>query len=124
MTEAAELKPAHKVLEVGTGSGYAAAVASRLARTVHTIERHGHLAKVAADRLSALGYTNCIVHTADGTRGLPDEAPFDAILVAAGGPTLPEPLKKQLAIGGRLVMTVARRRHMSDSSSRTPTESI
>lgn len=106
MTEAAELKSTDRVLEVGTGSGYAAAVASRLARTVHTIERHADLARVAADRLSALGYTNCCVHTADGTRGLPEEAPFDAILVAAGGPTVPEPLKRQLAIGGRLVIPI------------------
>lgn len=106
MTEAAELNPADKVLEIGTGSGYATAVASRLARTVHTIERHGDLASVAADHLSSLGYTNCVVHTADGTRGLPEEAPFDAILVAAGGPAIPEPLKQQLAIGGRLVIPV------------------
>jgi protein-L-isoaspartate O-methyltransferase len=70
MTEAAELKPTDKVLEVGTGSGYAAAIASRLAKTVHTIERHGALARIAAQRLSALGCANCIVHTGDGTRGL------------------------------------------------------
>ncbi|OSI78649.1 protein-L-isoaspartate O-methyltransferase [Bradyrhizobium canariense] len=106
MIEAAELQPADKLLEVGTGSGYAAAVASRLVGTVHTIERHGDLAKVAADRLSTLGYTNCIVHTSDGTGGLPEEAPFDAILVAAGGPAIPEPLKRQLAIGGRLVIPI------------------
>ncbi|MCA1411743.1 protein-L-isoaspartate(D-aspartate) O-methyltransferase [Bradyrhizobium sp. NBAIM20] len=106
MSEAAELKPADKVLEVGTGSGYAAAVASRLAGTVHTVERHGHLARIAAKRLAALGYDNCIVHTGDGTRGLPQEAPFDAILVAAGGPTVPDVLKAQLAVGGRLVMPV------------------
>ena len=106
MTEAAELKPADKVLEVGTGSGYAAAVASQLVAIVHTIERHGSLARTAADRLAALGYTNCIVHTGDGTRGLPAEAPFDAILVAAGGPSVPDALKQQLAIGGRLVIPV------------------
>ncbi|WP_430648590.1 protein-L-isoaspartate(D-aspartate) O-methyltransferase [Bradyrhizobium guangdongense] len=106
MSEADELKPADKVLEVGTGSGYAAAVASRLAGTVHTVERHGHLARIAAKRLAALGYDNCIVHTGDGTRGLPQEAPFDAILVAAGGPTVPDVLKAQLAVGGRLVMPV------------------
>lgn len=85
MLDAAELKPTDKVLEVGTGSGYAAAVASRLARTIHTIERHGSLARIAAERLEMLGYTNCMVHTGDGTRGLANEAPFDAILVAAGG---------------------------------------
>jgi hypothetical protein len=95
-----------KVLEVGTGSDYAAAIASRLADVVHTVERHDALAKVAAQRLAKLGYLNCIVHTADGTRGLPDEAPFDAILVAAGGPSVPDALKEQLAIGGRLVIPV------------------
>lgn len=73
MTEAAELKPTDKVLEVGTGSGYAAAIASRLAETVHTIERHGALARSAAQRLSALGCANCIVHTGEGTRGLAHE---------------------------------------------------
>jgi protein-L-isoaspartate(D-aspartate) O-methyltransferase len=106
MIEAAELKPTDKMLEVGTGSGYAAAVASRLAEIVHTIERHGSLARTAADRLAALGYANCVVHTGDGTRGLPDEAPFDAILVTAGGPSVPETLKRQLAVGGRLIIPV------------------
>ncbi|NOJ50883.1 protein-L-isoaspartate(D-aspartate) O-methyltransferase [Bradyrhizobium archetypum] len=106
MTEAAELQPTDKVLEVGTGSGYAAAIAAQLAASVHTIERHDALAKIAARRLAALGYRNCVVHTGDGTRGLPDEAPFDAILVAAGGPTVPHALKQQLAIGGRLVIPV------------------
>ncbi|MCK1477003.1 protein-L-isoaspartate(D-aspartate) O-methyltransferase [Bradyrhizobium sp. 197] len=106
MTEAAELKRTDKVLEVGTGSGYAAAVASRLAGTVQTIERHGPLARTAQERLAALGYANCTVHTGDGTRGLPDEAPFDAILVTAGGPSVPDALKRQLAVGGRLVIPV------------------
>ncbi|WP_065752753.1 protein-L-isoaspartate(D-aspartate) O-methyltransferase [Bradyrhizobium paxllaeri] len=106
MSEAAELNPADKVLEVGTGSGYAAAVASRLAGAVHTIERHGDLARVATQRLAAIGYDNCVVHTGDGTRGLPEEAPFDAILVAAGGPTIPDALKEQLAVGGRLIIPV------------------
>jgi protein-L-isoaspartate(D-aspartate) O-methyltransferase len=106
MSEAAALKPADKVLEVGTGSGYAAAVASRLAESVHTIERHGDLARIAAQRLAAQGYDNCVVHIGDGTRGLPEEAPFDAILVAAGGPTVPDALKAQLAVGGRLVIPV------------------
>jgi protein-L-isoaspartate(D-aspartate) O-methyltransferase len=106
MTEAAELKPTDKVLEVGTGSGYGAAVACQLAEVVHTIERHASLARAAAERLDALGYANCIVHTGDGTRGLPDEAPFDAILVTAGGPSVPAALKRQLAVGGRLVIPV------------------
>lgn len=106
MSEAAELKPADKVLEVGTGSGYAAAVVSRLAGAVHTVERHGDLARIAAQRLAAQGYDNCTVHAGDGSRGLPEEAPFDAILVAAGGPTVPDALKAQLAVGGRLVIPV------------------
>jgi protein-L-isoaspartate(D-aspartate) O-methyltransferase len=106
MIEAAELKPADKVLEVGTGSGYAAAIASELVKIVHSIERHDSLARTAADRLAALGYRNCTVHTGDGTRGLPDEAPFDAILIAAGGPSVPDALKRQLAVGGRLVIPV------------------
>lgn len=111
MTEAAELKPPDKVLEVGTGSGYAAAVASRLAKTVHTIEQHEDLVRIAAGRLAALGYDNCIVHTGDGTRGSPEAAPFDAILVAAGGPIVPDSLKRQLSIGGRLVIPVGDSEH-------------
>ncbi|MET4278522.1 protein-L-isoaspartate(D-aspartate) O-methyltransferase [Bradyrhizobium sp. F1.2.2] len=106
MAEAAELKPEHKLLEIGTGSGYAAAVASRLVRTVHTVERHTDLAKIAAERLTAVGYDNCVVHNGDGSGGLPEEAPFDAILVAAGSPTVPDALKGQLAVGGRLVIPI------------------
>jgi protein-L-isoaspartate(D-aspartate) O-methyltransferase len=109
MTEAAELKSTDIVLEVGTGSGYAAAVASRLARTVHTIERHETLAAMAARKLAILGYKNIAVHLGDGTRGLPDVAPFDAIVVAASGPAVPETLKSQLAVGGRLVIPVGER---------------
>jgi protein-L-isoaspartate(D-aspartate) O-methyltransferase len=106
MIEAAGLAPTDKVLEVGTGSGYAAAIAAELAGTVHTIERHPALARAAAERMAALGYTNCIVHTGDGTRGLAEQAPFDAILVSAGAPSVPDELKRQLAIGGRLVIPV------------------
>jgi protein-L-isoaspartate(D-aspartate) O-methyltransferase len=109
MTEAAELKSTDIVLEVGTGSGYAAAIASRLARTVHTIERHEALATIAARKLAILGYKNIAVHLGDGTRGLPNEAPFDAIVVAASGPAVPETLKSQLAVGGRLVIPVGER---------------
>jgi len=94
MTEAAELKSGDRVLEVGAGSGYAAAVASRIARTVHTIERHPDLAATARARLAALGYANVTVHSGDGTRGLIEHAPFDAILVAAGGPSVPDPADK------------------------------
>ena len=104
MTAAAELRPTDRVLEIGTGSGYAAAVLSRLAHWVHTIERIDALATLARQRLAALGYDNVTVHTGDGTLGLPSEAPFDGIVVTAGGLRLPPPLAEQLAIGGRLVI--------------------
>src|SRR3990170_3231747 len=100
MIELLELKPGDKVLEVGAGSGYAAAVLSRIAREVYAIERHEELATQAPERLKALGYTNAEIIFGDGTRGLPTQAPFDAILVSAGGPRVPEALKRQLAIGG------------------------
>src|SRR4051795_6888617 len=106
MLEAAEVRPGDRVLEVGTGSGYAAAIASRLAREVHTIERHASLAAMARRRLANGGYDNVTVHTGDGTRGFTGDEPYDAILVAAGGPQVPDALKKQLAIGGRLVIPV------------------
>ena len=106
MTEALELKGGEDVLEIGTGSGYAAAVLSRIARNVYTVERIGQLAEKAAAVLSKLGYANVHVLHADGTRGWPDHAPYDAIVVAAGGPEVPESLKAQLKIGGRLVIPV------------------
>lgn len=106
MIEAADIEPLDRVLEIGTGSGYAAAVLSLLAAKVFTIERHERLADEAARRLSDGGYGNVEVRTGDGTRGWPEEAPFDAILVAAGGPAVPETLKRQLTIGGRLVIPV------------------
>jgi len=106
MLAAAELGPADRLLEVGTGSGYAAAVASRIVAAVNTIERHASLADGARRRLARLGYDNVTVHVGDGSRGLPGGPMFDAILVAAGGPEIPEALKAQLAIGGRLVMPV------------------
>ena len=106
MLELAELKPGDKVLEVGAGSGYAAAVMSRMANKVFAIERHEELAKLAAKRLKRLGYANAEIIVADGTKGLPEEAPFQAIIVSAGGPAVPEALKRQLAIGGRLVIPV------------------
>lgn len=108
MIEAAELEPADRVLEIGTGSGYAAAVLSRVARQVFTIERHGVLAEIAKRRLDALGYRNVEVRTGDGTKGWPEEGPFDAIIVTAGGPAAPAALKEQLDIGGRLIIPVGR----------------
>ena len=106
MLEAARIGPQDKVLDVGTGSGYAAAVASRIATKVYTIERHASLADVASERFARLGYGNIEVRIGDGSKGWPDAAPFDAILVAAGGPEVAEPLKQQLAVGGRLVIPV------------------
>jgi erythromycin esterase-like protein/protein-L-isoaspartate O-methyltransferase len=106
MIEAAEVKPEDRVLEIGAGSGYAAAVLARIAGRVHAIERHPSLAQAARRRLRKLGYDTVELRVGDGTLGWPEAAPFDAILVAAGGPAVPEALKRQLAIGGRLVMPV------------------
>ena len=106
MIEAADVAPGDRVLEVGAGSGYAAAVMSRIAGEVFAIERHPSLAESAQRRLLELGYDNVAVIAGDGSGGLPDKAPFDAILVAAGGDKVPEPLKRQLAVGGRLVVPV------------------
>jgi len=106
MTEALQLKPQDRVLEVGTGSGYAAAVLAKVACEVYTIERHGELAEQAARRLREQGYDNVHVLHGDGTLGWPERAPYDAIVVAAGGPDVPRPLLDQLAIGGRLVIPV------------------
>jgi protein-L-isoaspartate(D-aspartate) O-methyltransferase len=106
MTEAAEVKPGERVLEVGAGSGYAAAVMSRIAARVHAVERHAVLADDARRRLGRLGYDNIELRVGDGTLGWPEAAPFDAILVAAGGPEVPPALREQLAIGGRLVVPV------------------
>ena len=106
MTAALELRPQDRALEVGTGSGYAAAVLAEIAQEVYTIERHKILADTARRKLSELGYSNIRVLHGDGTLGWPEHAPFDAIVVAAGGPVVPENLKQQLAIGGRLVIPV------------------
>ena len=106
MIEAAGIKRGDKVLEVGAGSGYAAAVMSRIAGEVVGIERQHDLVEVASERLHRLGYDNVRIVEGDGTRGLPDEAPFDAILAAASGSHVPKPLVDQLSPGGRLVMPV------------------
>ncbi len=106
MTAALALEPDDRVLEVGTGSGYAAAVLAQICKEVYTIERHRILAETARARLQQLGYDNIKVLHGDGTLGWPEYAPFDAIVVAAGGPDVPEPLKQQLAVGGRMVIPV------------------
>ena len=104
MSQAMQLRPGDTVLEIGTGSGYAAAVLSRLVKQVYTIERHRSLANVARERLEALDYDNVEVRCGDGTLGWPEHAPFDAIVVTAGGPEIPQSLINQLAPGGCLVM--------------------
>ncbi len=106
MTEALELSSTDRVLEIGTGSGYAAAVLSRIVDTVYSVERLEGLAQSARHRLEMLGYTNIVVHQGDGTLGWPEHAPYDAIVVTAGAPKAPKPLLEQLAIGGRLVIPV------------------
>ena len=106
MVEALQLRGGERVLEIGTGSGYAAAVLAEIAGEVWTIERIQRLARTAAERLQNDGYDNVHVRCGDGTRGWPEAAPFDAIVVAAGGPTVPPSLRRQLAIGGRLVLPV------------------
>ena len=108
MAEALNLQPADRVLEVGTGSGYAAAVLATIAREVYTIECRRELAESARERLREAGATNVHVLHADGTRGWPEHAPFDAITVAAGGPDIPPRLLEQLRVGGRLVIPVGR----------------
>ena len=108
MAEVAEIEETDRVLEIGTGSGYAAAVLAELAAEVFSVERHRSLAEQAEERLRASGYANVEVRVGDGTRGWPEKAPFDAILVAAGGPSVPLTLQEQLEIGGRLIMPVGR----------------
>jgi protein-L-isoaspartate(D-aspartate) O-methyltransferase len=106
MIDALGLGGGERILEVGTGSGYAAAILARIAREVFTIERHPSLAREARERLERLGFDNVVVLEGDGTLGCPEHAPFDAIVVAAGGPEVPNALIAQLAPGGRLVMPV------------------
>ena len=106
MTEALALEGGEKVLEIGTGSGYAAAVLAEIAADVFTIERIEALATMAGTVLDDLGYANVHVRHGDGTLGWPEQAPFDGIVVTAGGPDVPDTLQHQLKIGGRLVMPV------------------
>lgn len=108
MAEALALQGGERILEIGAGSGYAAAVLSRIAGEVYTVERIGQLAEKAASTLADLGYHNVHVRHEDGTKGWPAHAPYDGIVVAAGGPEIPESLKTQLKIGGRLVIPIGR----------------
>ncbi len=104
MSESASLSQKDRVLEVGTGSGYQAAVLAEIAREVYTIEINATLASQAKERLERLGYANVNARAGDGYRGWPEAAPFDAILITAAAPRVPEPLMAQLKEGGRLVM--------------------
>jgi protein-L-isoaspartate(D-aspartate) O-methyltransferase len=104
MTELLELEGDENVLEVGTGSGYQAALLAHLARQVHTIERHAELAEKADLVLRRMGLTNVLVHVGDGSLGVPKYAPFQAILITAAAPQVPQPLFDQLDDGGRLVL--------------------
>jgi protein-L-isoaspartate(D-aspartate) O-methyltransferase len=106
MAQALDLTDRDRVLEVGAGSGYGAAVLSRLAREVHTVERIPELAARASKVLNELGYHNVQVHEANGTLGLPSQAPFDAIVVTAGGAQLPPPYREQLIENGRILIPI------------------
>jgi protein-L-isoaspartate(D-aspartate) O-methyltransferase len=106
MTQRLAIEPGHKVLEIGSGSGYQTAILARLARTVYSLERIDELARRAAGALRRLGCLNASVKAFDGTYGYPAAAPFDRILITAGTDEVPEPLLAQLAIGGRLVAPI------------------
>jgi protein-L-isoaspartate(D-aspartate) O-methyltransferase len=106
MTERLAVRPEHRVLEVGTGSGYQAAVLSRLAREVVTLERYRTLAEAARTRLAALGYANVEVRIGDGLAGAADKAPFDRIIVTAAAEDVPQPLVDQLGDGGIMVLPI------------------
>jgi protein-L-isoaspartate(D-aspartate) O-methyltransferase len=109
MTELLQVKSTHRILEVGTGSGYQAAVLGQLAAEVHTVEVIPELASQATRILADLGYSNIHVHTGDGSLGWPDAAPYEGILVAAAAPSAPQPLLDQLADGGQMVIPVGSR---------------
>jgi protein-L-isoaspartate(D-aspartate) O-methyltransferase len=106
MLEALKLDPSDAVLEIGTGSGYQTALLSELTRKVYSIERHASLARAAQATLARLGYSNVEVLLGDGSHGLPERAPFDAIVVSAAAPQIPPPLFEQLREGGRMVIPV------------------
>lgn len=106
MLSALKLQPHHNVLEIGTGSGYAAAVLGQIVQQIHTVERQEALVEYAKTRLHQLGYANIHIHLGDGTLGWPKAAPYDRIVVAAGGPVVPQSLRDQLGENGRLIMPV------------------
>ena len=109
MTSRLELKGSEKVLEIGTGSGYQAAILAQLSKEVHTVERIPELAEKAKNMLKELGIDNVIVHLGDGSLGWPEAAPYDRIIVTAAAPAVPEELTSQLAPGGRLIIPVGER---------------
>ena len=109
VTAALAPRRTHRVLEIGTGSGYQAAVLAGIVREVHTVERLASLAAAAAERLAHLGYGNVRCHVGDGSNGWADAAPFDGIVVSAAAPAIPAPLLGQLVLGGRLVVPVGDR---------------
>jgi protein-L-isoaspartate(D-aspartate) O-methyltransferase len=113
MTELLKTRATDKVLEIGTGSGYQAAVLAELVAEVHTFERVASLAEKARKRLAELGYANISFHSGDGTLGLPALAPFDGIVVTAGAERPPEPLIEQLALGRNLVLPIGSRYHQT-----------
>jgi protein-L-isoaspartate(D-aspartate) O-methyltransferase len=108
MTQAAHLQANDTILEIGTGSGYGAAILSQLGARVHSIERLPELAELASQRLQALGYANVQVHVGDGSLGLANNAPFDAIVVTAGAASLPDAYREQLRDGGRIIIPIGK----------------
>jgi protein-L-isoaspartate(D-aspartate) O-methyltransferase len=109
MTQELLLQPTDRVLEIGTGSGYQSAILSRLASFVYTVERRQRLACLAYATLQGIGYRNVAVFCGDGSRGMPEHAPFDAIVVTAGAPEIPDVLLEQLAANGRLIIPVGQK---------------
>jgi protein-L-isoaspartate(D-aspartate) O-methyltransferase len=124
MTELLELKETDRVLEIGTGSGYQAAILAELAAQVFTIDRVASLLAQAENILISLGYTNIKTRAGDGTLGWPEEMPFDAIIVTAGAPQVPRPLTEQLTLGGRLVIPVGDRWSQTLTCIRKTTEGL
>ncbi|MGB7037638.1 MAG: protein-L-isoaspartate(D-aspartate) O-methyltransferase [Xanthobacteraceae bacterium] len=109
MTEKLEVEPGHRVLEIGTGSGYQTAILARLAREVVSLERYRTLAEAARERIGTLGYGNVTIRSGDGMAGAPDLAPFDRIMVTAAAEQVPEALGAQLAEGGKMIIPVGPR---------------